>query len=106
MLYDGQLIESVGKIDTCASADSGATFTIDIIIQDANDLLAFEAPLAYNKDVLKVVDREVKLFLGNSSGSQVFDGSSRKHTPTAATAARPTRRTRYRPKVVPESWRG
>ena len=72
----GNTATSVGQIDDCASADNGETFTVDVVIQGVQKLLAWDGPISYNNNVLKVVDRDAKLFLAANAGSQVFDASN------------------------------
>lgn len=67
---------TVAQIDGCASADIGETFTVDIVIEDVENLLGWEAPVSFNPAILKIVDHNVKLFLAANSGSQVFDASN------------------------------
>jgi hypothetical protein len=66
---------SLGEINDCASARVGQVFPVDIVVQDVEDLLAWEAPITYNPSVLKITGRDVKQFLGGDEGSQVFDAS-------------------------------
>ena len=65
-----------GNIDACARANVGDTFQIDVVIKGVKDLLAWELPLSYDPQLLKVVDRDVKLFQQANSGSQVLDASA------------------------------
>ncbi|MEO7665413.1 MAG: cohesin domain-containing protein, partial [Dehalococcoidia bacterium] len=69
----------IGEVETCASASVGDRFIIDIVINDVEDLLAFEASVSYDGSILDIVDRDVKLFLASEEGSQVVDTS--KQTP-------------------------
>jgi hypothetical protein len=71
----GNEADSIDSVDQCAAAEVGDVFDVDVVVQDIDDLLAFEVPLSYNQDVLKVTDRNVRLFL-EASGGQAFDGSS------------------------------
>lgn len=66
----------VAQIDDCASADIGEKFSVDIVIEDVENLLGWEAPVSYDPAILKIVDRNVKLFQAANSGSQVFDASN------------------------------
>lgn len=72
----GNRATSVGEVDNCASARVGQVFPVDIVVQDVEDLLAWEAPVTYNPSVLKITGRDVKQFLAGNQGSQVFDASN------------------------------
>ena len=67
---------SVDSMDECAAADVGDVFTVDVVIEDVEDLLAFESTIAYDPEVLSVADRDVELFLDSEDGSQVVDTSA------------------------------
>ncbi len=69
----------VGEIETCARADAGDTFNVDLIVQGVRELLAFEAQIKYDGDILDVVGSNTKLFLAGGEGSNVNDTSA--HTP-------------------------
>jgi hypothetical protein len=72
----GNTATSFGDIDECASATNGETFQVDIVIQDVQDLLGWEGPISYDHTVLRILDRDVKLFQAANEGSQVFDASN------------------------------
>jgi hypothetical protein len=65
----------VGEVETCASANVGDRFIVDLVVSDIEDLLAFEADVGFDGSVLEIVDRDVELFLGSAEGSQVVDTS-------------------------------
>ena len=64
---------SVVQIDSCASAQEGDTFDIDLIIENVTDLLAWELLISYDPEVLEIRDKDATLFQGANSGSDVFD---------------------------------
>lgn len=64
---------SVVTIETCASAQEGDTFDIDLIIENVTDLLAWEITVSYNPDVLEVYDSDTEMFQAANEGSQVLD---------------------------------
>lgn len=64
---------SVVQIDSCASAQEGDTFDIDLVIENVTDLLAWELLISYDPDVLEIRDKDATLFLGANSGSDVID---------------------------------
>jgi hypothetical protein len=72
----GNAATTVGQIDTCASANNGDEFQVDVVIRGVQNLLAWELPVSFNKDVLRVENRDVKLFQQANKGSNVFDSSS------------------------------
>ena len=69
----------VGEVETCASADVGDTFIVDLVVSDVEDLIAFEVNIGFDGSILEIVDRDVKLFMESEEGSQVVDTS--KQTP-------------------------
>ncbi len=71
----GNTATSLGGIQTCRQVTTGDTFEVDLIIEDATNLLAFDTALAYDRTVLKVTGRDVNFFLGTAPGSQVRDES-------------------------------
>lgn len=64
---------SVAQIDSCALAQDGDTFDIDLIIENVTDLLAWELLISYDPEVLEVLDKDATLFQGANSGSDIFD---------------------------------
>ena len=73
---DGDTLTSVAQIDSCASAQEGDTFNIDLIIEDVTDLLAWEVGISYDPNVLEVRERDVQMFQATNRGSQVLDTSN------------------------------
>jgi hypothetical protein len=71
----GNNATKVDQIDACASAKLGDKFEVDVVIKGVQNLLAYDLPVSYDPQVLRVVDRNVKLFLQGNSGSQVIDAS-------------------------------
>lgn len=70
---DGDTPASVVAIETCASAQEGDTFDVDLIIEDVTDLLAWEITVSYNPDVLEVHDSDTEMFQAANEGSQVLN---------------------------------
>ena len=68
---------SLGPIDPCVSVSRGQTFDVDFFIQDVDELLAWEAYIAFDPDVLEVTGRDVEMFLAGNPGSSVLDVSGR-----------------------------
>lgn len=64
---------SVVKIDTCASAQNGDVFDIDIVIENVTDLLAWELYLSYDPAVLEVQDHDAAMFQDANQESEVID---------------------------------
>jgi hypothetical protein len=72
----GNAATTVGQIDGCASATLNEVFQVDVVIKGVTNLLAWEAPITFDPKVLRVDDRNVKLFQAANAGSQVFDSSN------------------------------
>jgi hypothetical protein len=74
---EGNSATSLGDIEDCASADIGQVFLIDVVVNDVEDLIAFELPVTYNPAMLRIVGRDVKQFLaGEGDGQEIFDASN------------------------------
>jgi Cohesin domain len=72
----GNEAAKLGPIDDCASATLNETFQVDVVIKGVTNLLAWEVPITFDPTVLRVDDRNVKLFQAANAGSQVFDSSN------------------------------
>lgn len=72
----GNEATTLGQTNDCASAKDGDLFQVDVVIRGVKKLLAWELPISFNKDVLRVEDRDVKLFQQANEGSNVFDASN------------------------------
>ncbi len=64
-----------GEIENCIEVPAGYEFDIDLIIEDVEELLAWEISVEYDMEVLEIVARDVKLFQEANPGSSVFDVS-------------------------------
>jgi hypothetical protein len=71
----GNTATSLGPIDRCIAVRTGDYIHVDIVVRDVQDLLAWEAYAIYDPSVLKLTDRDVRLFLAGNAGSNVFDAS-------------------------------
>ena len=71
----GNTATSLGSIDSCVSVSKGSTFEVDVFVTNVVDLSAWEVLFRYDPSVVKLVDRDVKMFLAASPGSEVFDAS-------------------------------
>ena len=72
---DGNTATSLGPADECVAVRSGDSVQVDVVVTDVTDLLGWEAYAIYDGSVLKLTDRDVKLFLAANAGSNVFDAS-------------------------------
>ncbi len=64
-----------GEIENCIEVPAGYEFDVDLIIEDVEELLAWDISVEYDMEVLEVVARDVKLFQEANAGSSVFDVS-------------------------------
>ena len=71
----GNVATSLGPADQCVAVRSGDSVQVDIVVRDVTDLLGWEAYAIYDASVLKLTDRDVRLFLAANAGSNVFDAS-------------------------------
>ena len=67
---------SIGEVDDCAAATEGEAFLLDVLISGVEDLLAWELPVTFDPEILRIDDHDVELFLAANEGSQVFDTSN------------------------------
>ncbi len=74
---EGNSGTELGDIDQCASAVVGQVFVVDVVVEDVEDLIAFEAPVTFNQAILTIIDRDVKQFLaGDGDGQDILDASA------------------------------
>lgn len=71
----GNTATALGTIDGCRQVSTGETFEIDIYITDVEDLLAWQVYFVFDPSVIRVIDRDVGMFLDANAGSNVFDSS-------------------------------
>ena len=74
---DGNGPVTLSTIDACMSVSSGDIFDVDIYIQEVDELLAWEAYIEYDPDILEVTGRDAEMFLAANPGSSVLDVSGR-----------------------------
>lgn len=60
-------------VDDCLEMDEGGTAVVPIRIDSVDRLLAWEIYFAYDRNLVEVVDREVRLFLAAGPNSNVFN---------------------------------
>ena len=68
----GNTATSTGTIDLCSSAAIGASFNVDVVVQEVQALEAYELDLLYSPSVVKVTAIEPSLLLG-SGGVDLSD---------------------------------
>jgi len=66
---------SLGTIDSCVSVRKGDTFQVDIFVADIANLSGWEVYFRYDPSLVTIVNRDVRMFLATSPGSDVFDAS-------------------------------
>ena len=71
----GNTATSLGAIDPCISVNKGDTFQVDIYIKDVVNLLGWEMYFHYEPSIVSITDRDVKMFLAATPGSDVLDAS-------------------------------
>jgi hypothetical protein len=71
----GNTATTLGPTDRCVAVHVGDSFQVDVVVRNVTDLLGWEAYLIYDASVLKLTDRDVRLFLAANAGSNVFDAS-------------------------------
>lgn len=63
------------SVDECVRVDAGETVDISLYISDVSELLAWEIYFAYDRHLLEVIGRDVRVFLSEGPNSNVFDFS-------------------------------
>ena len=71
----GNTATTLGEADSCIAVSKGDSFQVDVYASNVKDLLAWEAYLFFDKDLLRVTTRDVKLLQAAPKGSSVFDAS-------------------------------
>jgi hypothetical protein len=69
----GNTATSLGSIDSCVSVSNGETFDVDVFVTDVVDLLAWEVYFVYDRDIISIVDHDVKMFQAANENSNIFD---------------------------------
>jgi len=64
---------SLGNIDACVSVAPGQTFDIDIFVEDATDLMAWQAIFNYDPSVLRVTETNTELLLVSGEPARIID---------------------------------
>lgn len=70
---EGNTATSLGAIDECFEIGLGDTHTVDIFVENVTDLQAWEAVLAFDPEVLEIVDWDMQYFQAANAGSDVVD---------------------------------
>jgi hypothetical protein len=74
-IVEGNSADALGPIDDCAEISVGDSHEIDVYVTDVTDLLAWEADLVFNPDILEVTAVDTTIFLATSPGSDAQDVS-------------------------------
>lgn len=62
-------------VDSCIEVESGEQFTLDISARDLPSILAWELYFTYDRQILEVEGKDVRIFLAEAPNSNVFDFS-------------------------------
>lgn len=63
------------SVPECLEVDAGETFTVSVAVSGVTNLLAWDIYYAYDRKILEVVGKNVRLFLDERPNSNVFDFS-------------------------------
>lgn len=61
------------SVNDCIQASVGDTVNVSISIRNVTSVIAWEVYFAYDREMLEVVGRDVRLFLSEGANSNVFD---------------------------------
>ena len=70
---EGNTATTLGTIDECVEISEGESHAVDIFVLNVTDLLAWEAVLTFEPEVIEIVDEDARLLLAAAEGSQVQD---------------------------------
>ncbi len=59
----------------CIEVEKGERFSVNILVNDVSNLLAWEVYFAYNRQIVEIVDKDVRQLLNSAPNSNVFDFS-------------------------------
>lgn len=65
----------LGPPTSCVSVASGDSFQLDIVVDDVQELLAWEIYFEYDPTIVHIIGRDVRMFQAANPGSSVFDVS-------------------------------
>jgi hypothetical protein len=65
----------VDSVQSCFAPAVGDTFAVDVVIEEVQELLAWQLYVEFDPALLEVVDRRVDMFQGANRGSSVYDVS-------------------------------
>ena len=74
---EGNSPTQIDQINSCIAVATSDSFDIDIVVEDVDQLLAWEIYFEYNPAIVEVIGRDVRLFQEANPGSAVFDVSER-----------------------------
>lgn len=64
---------SLGRLETCASADMGETFSVDVFVNNVSELTKWELRVGYDARVLQLQEANYNFFLGSTPpGGNIF----------------------------------
>lgn len=72
----GNTPSTAATADGCVSVQPGDSFDVDILITNAEELLAFDIYIEYDEQLLEVSGKDTRLFLDSNTGSRVTDLSA------------------------------
>jgi len=61
--------------ESCVEVSSGSTFDVDIVIRDVSNLLSWEAYFVYDRNVVEILSKNVRMFQAANPGSNLIDAS-------------------------------
>lgn len=66
----------LGTREVCIEVDNGATFDVDLTVENVTDLSAWTVYVGLDTDIVHVVDRDVQMFVASGPGANAFDFSN------------------------------
>jgi hypothetical protein len=75
VITDGNTATTLGPVDECVEIKSDETQQVDVFVENVTDLIAWEALLNYDPDLLVLEEHDTALFQAANQGSDVQDVS-------------------------------
>ncbi|MEX1194750.1 MAG: cohesin domain-containing protein [Dehalococcoidia bacterium] len=69
------LLIDVGSPSGCVSVDVGDEVVVSLLVENVQDLQAFEATIVHDDGILKITAQDVRIFLNTAPNSSIIDAS-------------------------------
>ena len=77
VIPSGNSATALGASEVCAAADVDDRFIVDVIIDNVEELVAWEVSISYDPEILQVEERDVDFLLAREDIDSIIDTSGR-----------------------------